>query len=371
MSSQPFLLHTSMQLMSRYLAEQYFSNQYSLQQRSVMLTALAMAARELAGLHVPEPAPFTRRIDFPSKTLPLALHRQYISPADQTPQLSNRPMNQIDMVSDDIRNLLLSKGAKRAEEVVPDIARQKRLRVGPTKSHAIAEEGSLASRQMGEAAQRALQAQAPKPVVPFREVAAEYFILPLVNLFWQHYQDTAAREARALASGSNYRGAGAGMILSPIALERFLLTLGLLAHAARHASVFLSVVVPETLELAVTIGSKHFSRPDDYMIAAEDAQHDGSKAEAQVVSAALELALVCLDGAVEVDQGRTLAMDKPELVLAAGEWAQGVFDTESRGGKVAQGQAREGKIRAAAAGVVIKVADIAEKWNRVGAIMRQ
>jgi telomere length regulation protein len=358
-------------LILRYLAEQHFTNQYSLQQRSVMLTALAMAARELAGLHIPEPAPHTRRIDFPSKTLPLTLHRQYISPADQLPQLSNRPMNQIDMVSDEIRHILLSKGAKRAEEAVPDIARTKRLRVGTTKSRAIAEEGSLASRQMGQAAERALQAQAPKPVVPFRDVAAEYFILPLINHFWQHYQDTAAREARAIATGTNYRGAGAGMILSPMALERFLLTLGLLAHAARHASVFLSVVVPETLELAVTIGSKHFTRPDDYTTSEEMGEHDGSKAEGQVVGAALELALVCLDGAAELDQGRALAMDKPELVLAAGEWAQGVFDIESSGGKVAQGQAREGKIRAAAAGVVVKVAEIAEKWTRIGAMMRQ
>lgn len=335
-----------------------------------MLNALAMAARELAGLSVPEAPPFSRRIDFPTKTLPIALHQQYISPADQAPRLANRPMNQIDMVTDEVRGILLSKGAKRAEEEVPDIARQKRLRVGArsgqSRGAGVAEEGTLASRQMAQQAELALQAQAPKPVIPYREVAAEYFILPLINLFWQAFRDASFRESRAMAAGSSYRGAGTGMVLSPLALERFLLTLSLLVHAARNSSVFLAVIIPEALELAVTIGSKHFTRPEDHMLEPR-AQHDGSTAESQVVAPALELALVCLDGAVEVDKGRSLAVDRSDLVLAAGEWAQGVFDIENRGGKVSQGQAKEGKIRAAAAGVVVKVAEIAEKWTQLGA----
>jgi len=89
-----------------------------------------------------------------------------------------------------------------------------------------------------------------------------------------------------------------------------------------------------------------------------------------VVSAALELALICLDSSVELDAGRSLALDKASLVLALGEWAQGIFDAGGRGGQLVPGQGgtREGKIRATAAGIVVQVAEIGEKWGNLGSL---
>ncbi|ORY33418.1 telomere length regulation protein-domain-containing protein [Naematelia encephala] len=341
-----------------YLAEQYFEGQFSLQQRSVLLTALAMGARELAGLVVPNP-PTTKRIDFPTKTLPQALHRRYIGPADAPLPIDQQP-GQIDEAIDGVRNLLLSKGAKKGEETVPELARGKRLRVGPTRQPKVGEIGSLSERQMAGSSK-------PSPVVPFKDVAAESFIMPLINRFWHFFRDVSTRDARALVSGQKYRGAGTGMILSPLALEKFLLTLALLVHAGRHSPLFLAVLSPEALEIAVTIGSRHMARPDD-LGATSTEGIEGSNREAQVVGAALELALVCLDASVDLDGGRTLAMDKSQVVLAVGEWAQGVFEVENRGGEVAGGQGgmREGRIRAASAGVVVKVAEIGDKWSSVG-----
>lgn len=318
-----------------------------------MLTGLAMGARELAGFSTIQ-APVTKRIDFPTKVLPSALHRRYIGPNDARPSVES---GQIEAASGEVRDLLLRKGAKRGEETVPEMAREKRLRIGSSRRPVVEEADSLTTRQMGDH-----QIAAP-PVVPFREVAAEFFVMPLINRFWQHFQDASTREMRAMATGHSYRGAGTGLLLSPMALEKLLMTLSLLLHASRHSPLFLAVLSPEALELAITIGSRHPPQPDPM-----DTSPDKPTHEAQVVGAALELALVCLDGAVELDSGRTLAMDKSSLVLAVGEWAQGVFAAENRGGEVAAGQGgiREGRIRTTAAGVVVKVSEIAEKYSQLG-----
>lgn len=342
-----------------FLAQQYFSQSYSLLQKGVMLTALAMGARELAGLSAPETR--TKKVDFPSKMLPSHLHEKYITSAD----VPNSGQGQLEGAISGMRNLLLSKGAA-AGEAHPDIARQKRLTVGQTKRRKVAEEGSLASRQMSQSTPSQQTA-----VIPYAQVAGEYFILPLVNRFWEYFQNASVR-SRTL--GDRYRGAGTGMVLSPSALEKFLLTLALLTHAARHAPSFLSVLAPAVLELSVTVGARH--RPAaQTLIAADSSAHpasagqaassqDGDGGDAQVVGSALELALAALDASVELDAGRTLALDHAELVLAVGEWAHGAFEREQAGLKNAgAGGSREGRVRADAAGVVVKIAEIGEKWG--------
>jgi telomere length regulation protein len=356
-------------LTTSFLAEQYFNGQYSLQQKSVLLTSIAMGARELAGLPVPQPISSNRRIDFPTKVLPPALHQKYIGSNDLPPATTYG--NQLEEAIDGVRDLMLSKSARKGEETIPELARDKKLRVGPGRTTKIAELGSLAERNMMGNNGQVSQA----PIVPFKDVAAEYFIMPLVNRFWLHFQDSATRESRAMATGDRYRGAGTGMILSPLALEKLLMTLSLLLHASRHSPLFLSILAPEIMELGITIGSRHLPSPSNNpMITDLDTagMDEGSKTEAQVLAAALEMFLVALDISFELDKGRTLAMDKAELVLAAGEWASGVFEIERKGGEVSAGQGgmREGRVRATAAGVVVKIAEIGEKWVAVGGRMR-
>ncbi|WVR00155.1 hypothetical protein IAU59_007297 [Kwoniella sp. CBS 9459] len=371
-----------------FLCEQYFNTQYSLQQKSVILTALAMGARELAGLTVPQ-AQATRKIDFPSKVLPVALHRKYISEAD-VPSSRRQALvdaqsgrdstsGQLEDATRGIRDLLLSKGANKGDDI-PEIARHRRLRVGGSgKKAMVAELGSLSAHQMEDARQAASKASL-KPVMAFKDVAAEYFIMPLINRFWLHFQDSSIRESRAISAGTRYRGAGAGMVLSPMALEKFLMTLAVLLHAARHSAVFLSVLCPEVLELVITIGSRQPTRSITSGGIESELGEDGTAqntAEAQVIGSALELALVALDGSFELDAGRTLAMDKPALLLGIGEWATAIFQAETDGfgaggggggGIIAAGQGgkSEGRIRANAAGVVLKVGEIGEKWGHLG-----
>ncbi|GMK56562.1 hypothetical protein CspeluHIS016_0304020 [Cutaneotrichosporon spelunceum] len=340
-----------------FLAEQYFSTSYSLLQKSVMLTAVAMGARELAGLPVPD-APRTRGVDFASKTLPPALHDKYITPADYT------YAGQLEDTVSGMRNLLLSKGARKGEETVPELARERRLRV-TSKRQKVAGGSVVAAR--GEPGHEHAD-DIPPPVASYSAVAAEYFILPLINRFWDYYQDASVRETRALSTGGRFRGAGTGMVLSPLALEKFLATLALLIHAARHAPTFLAVLSPSAVELAVTIGARHPAAPRNQILASGSGEPGGDEApEAQVVGAALELALAALDTAVELDGGRSLAFDQPELVLATGEWASTVFEAHSD--SVAGMGSNDARLRAAAAGVVVKVSEIGEKWGGGGAVM--
>ena len=330
-----------------------------------------MGARELAGLSVPQEAT-TRRIVFPSKTLPPSLHQKYIRPNDTAPH-GQAFAGQLENAIGGVRDLMLSKGAKRGEETVPELAREKRLRVGSTRSTKIAELGTGAERQMTSRQSGPNgTTQTQTPVIPYKDIAAEYFIMPLINRFWQHFQDSSVRENRAISTGDRYRGAGTGMVLSPLALEKLLMTLSLLLHAARHSPAFLAVLAPETLELGVTIGARHLATPANDPFLDPDQKDEGSKTEAQVLAAALELVLVALDTSVDLDKGRTLAMDKPELILAVGEWATGVFEVENKGGEVSSGQGgmREGRVRATAAGVVVKIAEIGERWVTVGRMMR-
>jgi telomere length regulation protein len=255
-----------------------------------------------------------------------------------------------------MRNLLLSKGAKKSEETVPQVAREKRLRVTPKRQKVAG--GSLVSGR-GEPGHEHAGDQ-PPPVVAYSTVAAEYFVLPLINRFWDYYQDASVRETRALATGNRFRGAGTGMVLSPLSLGKLLATLALLIHAARHAPTFLAVLAPSAVELAVTIGARHPAAPTDFM--ASEPQEGDDAPEGHVVGAALELALAALDTAVELDGGRTMAFDHPELVLATHEWARAVFEAHN-GGTIAAGMGSQGaRVRAAAAGVVVKVSEVREKW---------
>jgi len=87
--------------------------------------------------------------------------------------------------------------------------------------------------------------------------------------------------------------------------------------------------------------------------------------EAAVLTSALELALIVLDGCLDLDDGRSLGMEHTSLLLGTGEWAREVFARLEAGTRViGEGGMHEVKLRRAAAGVVLKVDDISSKWRR-------
>ncbi|KAK6909381.1 hypothetical protein I203_103398 [Kwoniella mangroviensis CBS 8507] len=343
-----------------FLVEQYFSTQYSLQQKSAILTALAMGARESAGLTVPTP-PTTRKIDFPSKTLPPSLHKKYLTIADIPPSRRDTIENgQLEETMDVMRNKLLSKGAKKGDEV-PEIARERRLKVGNGKKTLVAELGTLKDSQMISAT--AQSTTVSKPVIAYKAIAGEYFVMPLINRFWQYYKDTSLRETRGGSGG--YKGTGTGMIMSPIGLEKFLITSSVLLHASRHSPVFLAVLAPEALELALTLGIR-FTSTSRMTGNDDDTNLEGS--DSLVVGSSLELCLVVLDTSYDLDGGRSLMMERSDLVMGVGEWATTIFQNELEGNQVSGGQGgkSEGRIKANAAAVVLKVGEVGEKWGGMG-----
>ncbi|KAG6866094.1 hypothetical protein C0991_008846 [Blastosporella zonata] len=331
------------------LIQEFFKNQYSTSQRYVALNALALGAREMASLPLPPSQVAPARISFPSKMLPAPLHQQYLG--EGTQQL-------IPLIMDSISTSAIDKGKDTSADKVPEIVRERRLRIN--KAPGI----SLVS-PPGTAFATALSAMSPK-LTPFIEVATEYFITPLINHFWLFLRDERTREDRTAhqKGRQQYHGAGTGLILNPVVLSHFLRTLGILVHAAQNAPEWMALVAPEALELAVTIGTRPVSRIETDTEDDEELGHQRGK-EASVLTAALELALVVLDGCLDIDGGRVIGLEHTTLLLGIGEWAGGIFGQVEKGVKLqGGGGAHETKLRRAAAGVLLKIDDLTSKWRR-------
>jgi telomere length regulation protein len=309
-----------------------------------------MGAREAAGM-APVVKPDLPRVDFPTKFLPPALHQKYISENDVTHLKASYRL--IDAAAADIGTKLLQrKGAEASQKAPPPLARQRQLRVGqPSKTGKIADVGDGAHTLSRPAA------VPPPSSISFKDVAAEYFILPLINRFWNYFENELTREARAKGA---FRAAGTGMILSPMAVAKLLSTLAIMVHASRHSTAFLAIIAPEALELAVMVGQNLKTNPDPPSEANGPRE---AETETDVLGSALELALVCLDASKELDGGRTLVIDKMDVLVAAGEWAGHLFEQEHEGVTTGAnaGGLSEGRTRKAAAGVVVLVSEIVDQ----------
>ncbi|KAI3610448.1 telomeric dna binding protein [Moniliophthora roreri] len=318
------------------LIEEFLKNQYSSAQRYAMLNALALGARELAGLIETSAA-----ASFPSKRLPPAQDRKYITGIVQ-----------------DVARHAIERGKQDAVERIPELVRERRLRVKSTPKIAEINE------------QRKVPPEIPTPPqTTFNQVAAEYFILPLINRFWLFLRDEMTREERTqhLSGRAKYVGTGTGLVLNPLVLAHLLRTVAVLTHLSRNAMEWLSVIAPAGLELGVVLGTRRigYMEGDDDSDDEGGKEGEGEKKEAAVLTAALELSLVVLDGCIELDRGRTLSLENGALVIGAGEWANTVLvRMEGNGARVAgSGGMEEVNLKRAAAGVVLKVEEIKDQWS--------
>lgn len=278
--------------------------------------------------------------------LPAPLHRKYISAQKSDAQL-------VPLLMDEISYQALNN--ERPDTQFPKIIRERRLRlqrppgiVEVTPSH------------------RLLQLQKPLqvPTTKFTDVAAEFFIMPFINRFWLFLRDELTREERTVHNEGRgrYHGAGTGLILNPLVLSHVLRTLGILVHAAQNAPEWLAIIAPESLELAIAIGT----RPVLYIASSsgpEDAEEQES--EASVLTSALELALVILNGSLEIDGGKILSLEHTTLIFGVSEWAAKVFSGLEKGIQVQGGGGlHEMKLSRAAAGVLLKSDELRSKWGR-------
>ena len=239
----------------------------------------------------------------------------------------------------------------------PEIIRERRLRL--QKPHGITE--VTPSHPL-------LQLQKPHhtPTIKFIDVAAEFFIMPFINQFWIFLRDGQMREERTAHNEGRgrYYGAGTGLILNPLVLSHVLRTLGILINASQNAPEWLAIIGPESLELAITIGTRPISlmeSSDDQ----DDGGNEGQENEASVLTSALELALVVLSVSLEIDGGKILSLEHTTLILGVSEWATKVFNSLEKGIKVQGGGGlHEMKLSRAAAGVLLKSDELRSKWGR-------
>ncbi|KAH9946325.1 uncharacterized protein BXZ73DRAFT_86467 [Epithele typhae] len=343
------------------IIEQFFTTQYSTDQRFTMLNALVLGAQELAGLPVPEylgrKALPQEKTLFPSKRLPTGLHNKYVTTGDQ---LSTH--DPVQLLLANATRLAIDKDREAAADSMPALARDRALRI-PSSSKKISEISPTTPAAVLRA-QLALPAAHPKRTT-FTAVAAEHFLGPLVHRFWRFLRNEQTREARTTHQPElhRYRAAGSNLILSAPVLARLLEAVGVLVHLSRHAREWLAVLAPGALELALALGTRPVSRGEGATEVAEDGPA-GVK-EAAVLTAALELAVVVLDGCIEVDGARSLGLEHTTLLLGTGEWAAKVMESLEDGMKVpGGGGAQEVRLRRAAAGVVIKVDEATTKWRR-------
>ena len=342
--------------------EEFFKNQYSIDQRFVMLTALALGARELASLPVPPPNVASLRISFPSKRLPPSMHQKLLAEGPVQALLTDISQAAVEKARDDATS-----------KAPPSFTRERQLRLQkPAKISVINNPATFSSRSE--------TSHSPSPgygpaAARFTDVAAEYFICPLINQFWTFFRDEQTREERLSRQPDplyRYKGSGTGLVLNPIVLAQFVSTLAVLAHAGRNAPQWLALVAPDSLELAITLGTKPVSQMDD----GDDDLDPGLKAEwgqattskdkeASVLAASLELALIVLDGCLDLDGGRSLGLEHTRLVLSAGEWAGNLLNWLDQGLRVAGGGGtQEVRLKRGAAGVMLKVQEISERWGR-------
>ena len=339
------------------IIQEFFKNQYSTDQRFVALNALALGARELASLPIPPSRVPPERTVFPSKMLPGPLHRKYIA-ADT--ELVPRLM-------DDISKRALDSQSQTAATTVPELVRHRRLRI--QKPRGVTEIPAPAQNTLNPytSLEQNPLLQSPHPQTQFIDVAAEFFVVPLINRFWAFLRDEQTREERTAHKGNGpaarYVGAGTGLILNPLVLAQFLRTLAILVNASQNAPEWLAIIAPESLELAVTIGTRPISHINTDP--GEEEGEDRQSKEASVLTSALELALVVLDGALEIDGGRILCLEYTTLVFGLGEWAGTVFAGLEKGLKVQGGGGmHEARLSRAAAGVLLKVDELTSKWRR-------
>ncbi|KAJ3844507.1 telomere length regulation protein-domain-containing protein [Lentinula raphanica] len=327
------------------IIEEFFKNQYSTDQRYAMLSALALGARELASLPVPPSQVSREATSFPSKRLPALLHQAYL-PHPEAAALSQ--------ILGGITRQAIERGKEATEDKVPEIVRERRFKIQP-------------SRRISEVA--GSKTRMPDVIPPkqttFNEVAAEYFIAPLINRFWLFLRDEQTREERtAYHEGrAKYQGTGTGLILNPVVITHYLRTLTILAHASQHTPEWLGFLAPDCLELALTLGTKPMSVADQPTDSTDSVER-GTK-EASVLASALELAVIILDGCIELDGGRSISMDHTALLMGVSEWASAIFSRLDDGVRLEGGGGEQLlALRRAASAAVLKVDEIVSKYRR-------
>ncbi|EME79492.1 uncharacterized protein MYCFIDRAFT_114712, partial [Pseudocercospora fijiensis CIRAD86] len=292
--------------MAPWLSRQAFTGDYSLSQRCIMLSALGLAGREIAGLRVQDvglnPAPSVSD-SFPSQRLTGRLHAIY--------DAKSSPVKRLEAASSSVEHQLLKPLAlSAADKATSDL---NAVKVRTFSSRLTSENRTKrrpSSNQLGK-------------------VFATSFFFPLVS---RYQQDLAVY------------GQGSVFASSPFVQVTFLKTLALLLHASGPTTLQLPELTTAFWDLLLALRVK--------------AASDISILEAVLFSVLTILEINTEDGGFQ-----RLASENPKQLMETQQWIQIVFERTGGGQLVVEGSTEETKVRTLAAGVLMKCREVIEAYQ--------
>ncbi|KAK1068615.1 telomere binding protein [Friedmanniomyces endolithicus] len=290
--------------MGPWLSRHAFVEGYSIAQRCIMLSALGLGGRELAGFkNEGELNPSLPNTEFPSKRLPARLHAAY----SNAPTSSVKALNN---ASKKIENQLIQPLALQAAD-------HSTAHLNAVKVH------TFSSRM---AVERTKQKPAPNQLT---KTLGHSFFFPLTNRYQQELVAYGSRSVFASAPG---------------VLVTFLKTLALLFHASGPATLGLPELTAEFWDLLLSLRVQ-------------------AGADVAILEAVLFAALTVLD-VNTVDQRQALAQEEGKRMVEMQQWVQVVFERAGGGELVSGGSQEEAKIRTLAAGVLVKIGEMMEQYQK-------
>ncbi|KDN53348.1 hypothetical protein K437DRAFT_271580 [Tilletiaria anomala UBC 951] len=318
------LICASPRIANGVVIEQFFHPQYSISQRYVMLNAIAFAALELAGETEP------------------------------TSGCTNEGADRLSQLVSDLSLQASAKAKSDGEAHVPAIQREKALKV----SVSIRAPSRPLTASIGGTAQAGprFPGALVRPALLYIEIAASFFIHPIVTRTWAHMEEASVRNSRAVGG---YLGAGAGALFAPVLVARLLDTLSILAHAGRNAREYGEIIAPELLELVIGVARIVYPLAAAHQIHASNLS-DNEDASNRLQSASASLVLTVLNDLWEADEGQSLLRRHNSTLNDVHELMEATFQRED---------ARSGKAARPAAAVILRIAEIRSTWKSANVLL--
>jgi len=289
-----------------WLSRQAFAGEFSISQRCVMLTALGLSGRELAGLKEMDGLnPDIPNTSFPSKKLPSHLHSLYSSSSSL-----NTSSKRLEAVSKSLEHSLLQPMALEAAD--------------KSTAHLNAVKVRNFSSRM--AVERTRRKPAPNQLA---QIFPEAYFHPLVTRYQQ--------EIAAYGSGSVWS-------TTPFLLVTLIKTLALLFHASGPATLGLSQLTSDFWDLLLSL-----------------------RVQAVGHINVLEALLFGLLTVLQINEDKqAIAQVHSKQLLETQQWADTIFERTGKGRLVQQeGQGEEAKVRTLAAAVLVNTGEVMEAHRKV------
>jgi len=296
------VLLSDVQTLAPWLCRQVFSGDYSISQRCLILSAIGLGGRELAGLKNEDDLnPPLENTNFPTKRLPPHLHATYTSPSPSTKRL--------EAASKDMERALIQPLALQAADNSTAHLNAVKVR-------------TFSSRMAVERTKR-------KPAAnQLAKIFASAFFYPLANRYQQ--------EIASYGSASVFASA-------PFVLVTYLRTLALLLHASGPATIALPEICGEFWELLLSLRVQAI-------------------ADISVLQAVLFGLLTLLE--VLYDKQK-IAQEFPKQLMQTQQWTDLIFEKTRSGNLVTgNGDDEEAKVRTLAASVLVKTHAIVDAYQK-------